>query len=136
MRIGTMISDVIASMFIPPATQLYPVERRATPKRLRAELSWAKQLCSGCGVCSMDCPSNALDVIVIDKKANQIVLRYHLDRCTFCAQCVSSCMKGSLLFSEDEWELSALNKNSFTIYFGDPKDVEHVLAGTTENQAK
>lgn len=132
MKIGTMLNDVIVSLFLPPATQLYPFERRGGPVRLRAHLIWDKQSCTGCGVCSMDCPSNAIDVIAIDKKSNQIVIRYHLDRCTFCAQCVSSCMKGSLSFINDEWEFAALNKKTFKIFYGDPEDVGQVLAGSIE----
>jgi formate hydrogenlyase subunit 6/NADH:ubiquinone oxidoreductase subunit I len=129
-----MIGDVIISMFRSPVTEMYPKERCAVPQRLRGYLGWDRQLCTGCGVCKMDCPSNALDMIVIDKKNKQFVLRYHLDRCTFCAQCVSSCMQGSLKFTNDEWEFSALKKDCFIIHYGDPKDVEHVLAGSIENQ--
>jgi formate hydrogenlyase subunit 6/NADH:ubiquinone oxidoreductase subunit I len=65
---------------------------------------------------------------VIDKKEKRFVLRYHVDRCIFCAQCVHSCMQGSLEMRSDVWELAALDKEHFTILFGDACDIEHVLA--------
>jgi len=77
----------------------------------------------------MDCPAQAINMIVIDKKAKRFVMEYHVDRCIFCAQCVNSCRQEGLSLSNDDWELAAFDKGSFTIYFGDPEDVETVLAG-------
>ena len=77
----------------------------------------------------MDCPAQAIEIVVIDKKAKRFVMRYHEDRCTFCAQCVYSCRQGSLEMSNEIWEMAALSKDAFTIYTGDEQDIALVLSG-------
>ena len=131
MKIGTMFSDVARSFFQRPITEKYPFTRPETPWSLRGCLMWDPVECTGCGMCARDCPANALEMVVIDKKAKRFVLIYHLDRCTFCAQCVYTCMKNSISMQNDAWELAALDRSSFTIYYGKKEDVEQVLAGGT-----
>ncbi len=128
MRIGAMLSDVSTSLFRRPVTEKYPFERLAAPARLRSLLQWSSGTCTGCNLCAKDCPANAIEVLVLDKKAKRFVLRYHVDRCTFCAQCVHSCRQGSLEMAHDRWELAALSKEAFLLHYGDPSDVELVLA--------
>jgi formate hydrogenlyase subunit 6/NADH:ubiquinone oxidoreductase subunit I len=130
MKIGTMLRDVSTSLFRKPVTERYPFERRAAPNRLRGKLEWDPEKCIGCGLCVTDCPANALELIVLDKKEKQFVLVYHMDRCTFCAQCVQSCRHECLAMLADEWELAALNKDAFKLLFGEEANVARVLAGT------
>jgi len=129
MKVGTMFHDVSTSLFRKPVTEKYPFELREPPERLRGQLLWDPEKCTGCGLCAMDCPANAIEMIVLDRKAKRYVMAYHVDRCLFCAQCVHSCRQGCLQMSTDEWELAALNKESYTLYRGDRQDVELVLAG-------
>jgi formate hydrogenlyase subunit 6/NADH:ubiquinone oxidoreductase subunit I len=129
MKIGVMLGDVTSSLFRKPATERYPFERSEAPERLRGQLTWNAENCTGCGLCAMDCPAQAIEVIMIDKKAKRFVIRYHVDRCTFCAQCVYSCRQGCLEMSNDIWELASLNKEDFTIYSGDEQDIAMVLSG-------
>jgi formate hydrogenlyase subunit 6/NADH:ubiquinone oxidoreductase subunit I len=82
-----MFGDVVRSLFKRPATELYPYVRRPTPDRLRGKLVWDPSKCTGCQLCVKDCPSEAIELIVLDKVKKQFVLRYHNDRCTYCAQC-------------------------------------------------
>ena len=128
MKIGVMLSDVSGSLFRRPATEKYPFVRYEAPQRLRGQVQWDPQNCTGCGICAKDCPANALDVIVLDKAAKRFVLRYHLDRCTFCAQCVTSCKQGGLSMSNDLWELAGFNRDSFVLLYGEEDDVRQVLA--------
>lgn len=129
MKIGSMWRDVSASLFRRPATERYPFERRAAPERLRGLLHYDGAACTGCGLCAQDCPAQAIEVTVIDRKAKRFVFVYHADRCTFCAQCVQSCRQGCLALAHDAWELAALDKDLFTTCYGEEEDVEHVLAG-------
>lgn len=131
MKVGAMLNDVVISLFKRPATERYPFERIEAPERLRGQLHWNSEKCTGCGICAMDCPAQALEVIVFDKKAKQFVIRYHIDRCTFCAQCVHSCMHGCLEMSHQEWELAALDRVPFEIFYGAQEDIDRVLAGST-----
>jgi formate hydrogenlyase subunit 6/NADH:ubiquinone oxidoreductase subunit I len=130
MKLGSMFGDVMTSFFKEPVTERYPFVRSPAPVRLRGQLIWDRENCTGCGLCNMDCPAQAIEMIVIDKKAKRFVMRYQVDRCTFCAQCVHSCNKDCLEMSNDSWELAALGKESFTLYYGSPEDIEFVLAGS------
>lgn len=128
MKIGTMLRDIARSLFLRPATRRYPFERTAVPERLRGALHWNPKGCTGCCMCTRDCPANAIELITLDKASKRFVLRYHVDRCTFCAQCVQTCRFGCLEMSNDQWELAATRKEPFTIYYGDEADVETILA--------
>jgi formate hydrogenlyase subunit 6/NADH:ubiquinone oxidoreductase subunit I len=133
MKLGTMLSDVVTSLFKRPATEFYPFERRETTAHLRGQLAWAQESCTGCKLCEMDCPAQALHFDIIDRKAKRFVMTYRVDSCIFCTQCVISCKPGALSMPPDHWELAALEKFPFIIHYGDPADVEYVLAGMPED---
>jgi formate hydrogenlyase subunit 6/NADH:ubiquinone oxidoreductase subunit I len=131
-KIGTMLNDVAGSLLKGPVTEKYPFERRDPPERLRGQLLWDPDTCTGCGLCAKDCPANAIEVIIIDKKNKQFAFRYHVDRCTFCAQCVASCRQGCLAMSNELWELAALEREPFLIRYGDERDAPPVLEDAGE----
>ncbi|MBN2303968.1 MAG: 4Fe-4S binding protein [Anaerolineae bacterium] len=135
MRLGSMWRDALSALVREPATQQYPFERLQAPEHLRSKLHWDLTNCTGCGLCAKDCPSDAIDVIVLDKKARKFVFRYHVDRCTFCSQCVMSCPKKCLEMANDEWELASLTPDDFLVYYGNEEDVETVLAAAASNGA-
>jgi len=122
-----MLGDVLQSLFRRPVTRRYPFEWKAAPGRLRGKLTWNPERCTGCALCNKDCPSNAIELITLDKKSKRFVMRYHVDRCTFCAQCVENCRFDCLGMSSEQWELAALSKEPFTIYYGKDADVESLL---------
>lgn len=128
MRIGAMFRDVASAFFQKPVTQKYPFERRPAPARLRGKLVWNAQKCTGCSLCAKDCPSDAISMVVNDKQTKSFVLRYYVDRCIFCAQCVQNCRLKCLQMSNEDWELAALNKDGFTIYYGEADKVQSYLA--------
>lgn len=128
MKIGLMFRDISQSLIRRPVTERYPYVRTPTPARLRGLLHWNPEKCTGCGLCVKDCPSFAINMIEMDKKAKRFVLSYQLDRCTFCGQCVTNCRQGCLSMSNEEWELAALGKELFRINYGEESDVEYVLA--------
>jgi len=130
MKIGSMFGDILRSFFVKPVTLKYPLERSASPARLRGALIWNPEKCSGCGLCAKDCPSNALEVIILDRKAKKFVLRYNVDRCTFCAQCVQNCRFNCVQLSNDRWELAALTKDRFLQYQGSPENIDEYLGST------
>ena len=129
MRLGAMLGDVLPSLFRAPVTERYPFTRRDPPGRLRGLLRWDRESCTGCGMCATDCPSQAIDLTVFDKKAKRLVLQLHVDRCTFCGQCAYSCRQGSLTLTSESWELAGFNREAMTLHFGEPEDVDRVLRG-------
>ena len=128
MRIAMMLSDVVRSAWRKPATRRYPYVIRPAPPRLRGKLIWNPEKCTGCGLCTKDCPSEAITLVVNDKQTKTFVMRYDMDRCTFCAQCVQNCKFKCINLDSNQWELAALSRQPFEIYYGDPEDVENYLA--------
>jgi formate hydrogenlyase subunit 6/NADH:ubiquinone oxidoreductase subunit I len=136
MKLTAMWKDAVGSLVKSPATERYPFERLEAPEHLRSQLHWNPESCTGCNLCSKDCPADAIEVITLDKKAKRFVFRYYVDRCTFCAQCVVSCRQGCLEMAHDEWELAGLTRESMIIYYGNDEDVETVLAGDSAPDAE
>ncbi len=130
MRLGAMLGDTVRSLFKKPFTEMYPFQRRDAPSRLRGELMYHPEKCTGCQLCVKDCPSGAIELLTIDKVNKRFVLRYHLDRCTYCAQCVQNCRFKCLEMSNTQWELAALNKEAFTVHYGREEDLAKLLGQT------
>ncbi len=126
MRIGSMLGDVLQSLFQKPATQLYPYVHEAAPATFRGKLIWEPAKCTGCQLCVKDCPAAAIELITIDKATKRFVMRYDIDRCTYCAQCVVSCRQKCLSMSADQWELAALSREPFRVYYGREEDVKTI----------
>lgn len=124
MRIGAMLGDISRSLFKRPVTELYPFERRPTPGRLRGRLTFDPSRCTGCKICMRDCPARAVELVVVDKATKRFVMRFHADRCTYCAQCVVSCNFDALGMSHEQWELAALSREPFAINLGRPDDID------------
>ena len=130
-----MLVDVWRSLWQRPFTQKYPFEKEPTPERLRGQLHFNPERCTGCCLCVKECPADAIELITLDKKAKRFVLRYDIDRCTFCAQCVQNCRFGCLEMSSAEWELAATSKEAFTVYYGEETDVSTFLEGRAETNS-
>ena len=128
MKLATMLQDVLRALIRRPVTQRYPTERHARAERFRGALTFDPSRCTGCCLCEKDCPANALEVIMVDRASRRFVLKYDMDQCTYCAQCVQSCRFGCLAMSNDQWELAALRKEPFAVYYGRDTDVDAVLA--------
>lgn len=135
MKIGTMFTDILESSFTKSATQLYPVEKIAPPVRYRGELFFDPKACTGCSLCVKDCPSNAIELTILDRAAKRYVMTYHKDRCVYCGQCVLSCKFKCISMSYEAWEHAALEKN-FTVYYGKDKDVTQFLENLTKPVAE
>jgi formate hydrogenlyase subunit 6/NADH:ubiquinone oxidoreductase subunit I len=132
--IGMMVSDVVTSFFTKPITRRYPFERREAPERFRGKLVWDLSKCTGCQLCIKDCPANAIELIVIDRSKKHFMMKFHADRCTYCAQCVVNCKFKCLNLSHDQWELAALSKEPFTVYYGLEADVDAARALEEERE--
>jgi formate hydrogenlyase subunit 6/NADH:ubiquinone oxidoreductase subunit I len=127
MKIGAMLSDIFQSMFKRPATEMYPFVRKSAPEDLHGKLIWDPAKCSGCQLCIKDCPSNAIELVVLDKVNKKFVMRYHADRCIYCSQCVLNCRFKCLSMSNDQWELASTTKQPFEVYYGKDEDVQFLL---------
>ena len=129
MKIGTMLKDVFESFFKKNVTQLYPFEKTDTPHGFRGNLQYNPAACNGCCLCVKDCPSKAIELITLDRAAKRFVLKYHMDRCIYCGQCVVNCKFKCMGMSSEDWELAALDKQAFEVYYGNENDVAGFLEG-------
>ncbi len=127
MKIGSMLGDLLQSLFKRPVTQMYPFKKTPAPERLRGRLFWDPEKCVGCQLCIKDCPANAIELVVLDKVNKRFVMRYHADRCTYCAQCVITCRFKCMNMSNEVWEEASANKQPFEVYYGKDADVEFLL---------
>lgn len=132
MKLAAMFRDVAAALTQPPVTQLYPFERTDAPARLRGKLTWQADKCTGCGLCIKDCPADAINFVVNDKKAKIFVMEYYADRCIYCAQCTQNCRFNFLAMSNTDWELAALTRAPFHEYWGQPEHVQAYLDSLAE----
>jgi formate hydrogenlyase subunit 6/NADH:ubiquinone oxidoreductase subunit I len=130
MRIGTMFTDILRSFFTKSSTRLYPAERVAPPERYRGSLLYNPATCTGCSLCVKDCPSNAIELVILDRAAKRYVLKYHRDRCVYCGQCVVNCKPKCIGMSNQDWEHATLDKN-FMVYYGKDEDIAKYLGNDT-----
>ncbi len=127
MKLGSMFKDVAEAVFSKPATQPYPFVRTPAPTRLRGKLEWDPKKCTGCTLCTRDCPADAIELVVNDKQNKVFVMRYSVDQCIYCGQCVMNCRQKSIELSNEDWELAELGRDGFTIYYGDEVNVKKYL---------
>lgn len=136
MSIGSMIEDLVKSLFKKPVTRKYPFERQPAPERFRGKLHWNPEKCTGCQLCIKDCPANAIELIVIDKVNKRFVMRYHQDRCIYCSQCVASCRFKCLELSDEEWEQAVTSKKPLEVYYGNDEDIRFLLERAANQPAE
>ncbi len=128
MKLAAMLNDVFASLFKKPVTQLYPFEKTDPPERLRGRLLFDPSACTGCNLCVKDCPASAIELVTLDRAAKRFVLKYHMDRCIYCGQCVTGCRFKCIGMSYLDWELASLKKEDFTVYYGKDSDIAEIMA--------
>ncbi len=119
MTLGALVGDVLHSLIQKPATEQYPFQRKPAPEHLRGALHYDADKCRGCRLCVRDCPSDAIEIIVVDKANKRYAMRYDVGRCTFCAQCIQSCRFDSLHMANDDWEKASGDKRAFIVRYGD-----------------
>jgi formate hydrogenlyase subunit 6/NADH:ubiquinone oxidoreductase subunit I len=119
MRIGSMFSDVVASLFKRPFTERYPFVVKPVTQRMRGAVDYDMAKCTGCMACVRDCPADAIQVKVVDWKTKKFIFRYRTDRCIYCAQCVSSCKTNALSMSPVRWHLASTDRKPFSVVYGE-----------------
>ena len=76
--------------------------------------------------------------VIIDRAAKRYVLKYHMDRCVYCGQCVVNCKVKCMGMTHEDWEHAKIKKD-FTVYYGKEEDVAQSLANvpaTVDSSAK
>ncbi|MDD5679727.1 MAG: 4Fe-4S binding protein [Candidatus Omnitrophica bacterium] len=119
-RPGKMLKFTLKHIFKKPATTKYPYPRSGMPKGFRGRLKFRPELCIGCKLCMKDCPSGAITIKKVGEK--QFEAEIDLGRCIYCAQCVDSCVKKALGYT-DQFELAQLDREKLKVVYGtEPKE--------------
>ena len=113
---GRITFHAIKNIFQKPATTSYV--GKGSPdveKRYRGRLIYHADDCINCRLCMRDCPTGALKIInegtKEDKKMKAVL---NVDHCIFCCQCVDSCVKKCLSYSQDI-DFACTDKDSLTV---------------------
>jgi formate hydrogenlyase subunit 6/NADH:ubiquinone oxidoreductase subunit I len=110
-QIAQMFKRVASSIFTKPATTEYPFVKPKLQQNLLGQPIVDTALCVGCGTCSRDCPSRAIEMVQVGGKTYP---QFRLDRCIFCLNCAELCprkaIKNSLVF-----ELATTDKSTLVV---------------------
>jgi formate hydrogenlyase subunit 6/NADH:ubiquinone oxidoreductase subunit I len=119
MKLGSMLRQLMSSLFKKPATVCYPFEKLEMAEKLRGKLFFTPKLCIGCKMCEKDCPSDAIKITKTGEKQFEAEIR--LDKCIYCAQCVDTCPKKALSFTQ-EIELAGPDVKKLRVVYRDTPD--------------
>jgi formate hydrogenlyase subunit 6/NADH:ubiquinone oxidoreductase subunit I len=103
--------EAFSTIFKKPATQKYPFVKANVAEGFRGKQIFDIEKCISCGLCSRDCPANAIEMFQVGGKKHPL---FHLDRCVFCYQCADSCPKNAIQPTA-LFELACVDKNSLVI---------------------
>jgi NADH-quinone oxidoreductase subunit I len=110
-KIPQIAERVASEIICKPATANYPFVKPELFENCRGEPIFDSALCIGCGLCSRECPSKAIEMIEVEGKKRPEI---HLDKCIFCCHCVEVCPKQAIKNS-GLYELATTDKSTLAI---------------------
>ncbi len=113
-RPGRFVNTVLRSLFRRPATVNYPTEKLPMPEQFRGRLMVLADKCVGCKLCMRDCPADAIQIRKVGEKKYEAEI--DMGKCTFCYQCVYSCLKQAIVGS-GEFELASTERDKLKVVF-------------------
>ena len=112
---GKIINLALKHFFKKPATISYPNGALELVDNYRGKLTYNPAACFGGGLCVRHCPAGAIKIINVGTKQDrQMKAELNVARCIFCGQCVDSCVKKCLSYSQ-KIDLSSLNKDDLVV---------------------
>jgi hydrogenase-4 component H len=111
LQLPQIFKTAAAYILIKPATTQYPFEKTSVAENFRGQPTLNSNLCIGCGACSKNCPSKAINMIAINEKKYP---QFNLGKCLFCNECLENCPKKAIT-SSSIFELATTNKSTLII---------------------
>jgi formate hydrogenlyase subunit 6/NADH:ubiquinone oxidoreductase subunit I len=103
--------DAFSNIFKKRATQKYPEVPASVAEGFRGKQLLDLEKCISCTLCARECPTKAIEMVVVDGKKRP---RIHLDKCIFCYQCAETCPK-KVFQASKIFELAATDKYTLVI---------------------
>lgn len=112
---GKIANMAVRTFFKKPATISYPRGDLIIADNYRGKLTYDPTDCTNCKLCMRYCPSGAIEIInegtKEDKKMAAILT---LTRCMFCCQCVDTCPRDCLSYTQNI-DLSSMSKDDLVV---------------------
>ena len=108
---SNVAGEAISSIFKKSATRKYPFVKANVAEGFRGRQIFDVEKCISCGLCSRDCPANAIEMVMVEGKKRPL---FHLDRCVFCYQCAESCATNAIQ-STKLFELACIDKSTLEL---------------------
>ncbi|NLF89280.1 4Fe-4S binding protein [Candidatus Bathyarchaeota archaeon] len=103
--------EAFSNLFKKRATEKYPAVPANVAEGFRGKQVLNLSNCISCGLCARECPSNAIEMVVVDGKKRPLI---HLDRCVFCYQCADTCPR-KVFETSKVFELAVTDKSTLVI---------------------
>jgi formate hydrogenlyase subunit 6/NADH:ubiquinone oxidoreductase subunit I len=103
--------EAFQNLFKKRATEKYPEAPANVAEGFRGKQVLNLANCISCGLCARECPSNAIEMVVVDGKKRPLI---HLDKCIFCYQCAETCPK-KVFQTSKVFELAVTDKSTLVI---------------------
>ncbi len=127
MTIGAMIGDILSLCSrnrLPNDTALKENPRRNGCVK---EAALRSKKMRSCMLCMKDCPANAIEILTVDRAAKKFVMRFHTRIAAPIVPSVQNCRFNCLGMESEEYELAALSREPFVVYYGREEDVQFIL---------
>ncbi len=110
-RPGAMEGEILGTVFRRKSVTIrYPFQEAIRPERLRGKIEHDIEKCTGCGLCSRDCPATAITMIESTKTKTKKKPEFRFDRCIWCGTCEAVCPKKAITMSTT-FELATFDLN-------------------------
>lgn len=106
-----LAKEAFANLFKKRATMKYPEVPAAVADGFRGKQVLHLDKCISCTLCARECPTNAIEMVMIDGKKRPLI---HLDHCIFCYQCADTCPK-KVFEPTKTFELAVTDKSTLVI---------------------
>lgn len=110
-----IVKTALGNLFRKPATILSQDGKIDIVDNYRGKLTYNSSSCSGCGLCVRACPTGAIKVVNEGTKEDlDMKAVLNVGQCIFCCQCVDSCNRKCLSFSQNI-DLSSFDKKDLFV---------------------
>ena len=103
--------EALCNLFKKRATQKYPEVPASVAENFRGKQVLDLKNCISCTLCARECPSNAIEMVMVDEKKRPLI---HLDKCIFCYRCADVCPR-KVFQTSKVFELAATDKKTLVI---------------------